>query len=77
MKTQLATHIRVAHLGPLLDGIDLGSLLGLVVLDIGDLGAITVEDPGNLLQGRSLGLDVEEVDEDELDSDPDLEEHMS
>jgi len=51
-------------------GVDV--LLDLVEIDIGDDGLFSVEDLGNLLEGRALGLDVEEVDEDELGEVPDL-----
>lgn len=47
-------------------------LLDLVEVDVGDDGIGSVEDLGNLLEGRALGLDVEEVDEDELDKVPEL-----
>lgn len=40
--------------------------------DIRDLGIVAIEDPGNFLQGRATGFDVEEVDEEEFDEDPDL-----
>jgi len=34
------------------------------------LGLVAVEDLGNLLERGTLGLDVEEVDDDELEGDP-------
>ena len=48
-----------------------------VLLDIGQvdlthLSIITVEDLGNLLKGRTAGLDVEDGDEDKLEEDPAL-----
>lgn len=46
-------------------------LLNLVDADVGHL-AVLVEDLGKLLEGGAAGLDVEEVDEDELAEDPDL-----
>jgi hypothetical protein len=39
---------------------------------VADLGVLAVEDFGQLFQRWTLGFDVEEVDEDELDKDPDL-----
>lgn len=38
-------------------------------IDVRD-SVLAIEDLGDLLQRRALGLDVEEVDEDELDADP-------
>jgi hypothetical protein len=51
-----------------------GSQVGLngLDIDVGDLSLITVEDLGDLLEGGSLGLDVEDADEDELEGDPAL-----
>lgn len=46
-------------------------LLHLVEVDVCNR-ILAVEDLGNLLQGRALGLDIEEVDEDELDEVPEL-----
>jgi hypothetical protein len=51
-----------------------GSQVGLHSLDIdvGNLSLLTVEDLGDLLEGGSLGLDVEDADEDELEGNPAL-----
>jgi hypothetical protein len=51
-----------------------GSQVGLngLDIDVGDLSLITVEDLGDLLEGGSLGLDVEDADEDELEGNPAL-----
>lgn len=51
-------------------GVDV--LLDLVEVEVGDDGLVAVEYLGDLLEGRALGLDVEEVDEDELDKVPEL-----
>lgn len=54
---------------------NLGLLLDLLKIDVSN-GILTVEDTGNLLKGGSLGLDVEEVDEDKLDGVPEgVEQH--
>ena len=54
-------------------GLDLGALhCSVGIIDVGNNSIISVENAGNLLKSRSLGLNVEEVDEDKLDSDPDL-----
>lgn len=46
-------------------------LLNGMEIDVGNsIGAI--EDAGNLLKGRSLGLGVDEVDKDKFDGDPKL-----
>jgi hypothetical protein len=39
---------------------------------VGNLGLITVENLGNLLKSRALGLNIGEADEDKFDEDPDL-----
>lgn len=46
----------------------------LLDLSHGDVGnsLVTVEDTGDLLESGSLGLRVDEVDEDEFDADPAL-----
>jgi hypothetical protein len=44
----------------------------LLDIDIGDLSLITVEDLGKFLESWATGFNVEEVDEAELESDPDL-----
>jgi hypothetical protein len=51
-----------------------GGQIGLNSLDIdvSNLSLLTVEDLGDLLEGRSLGLDVEDADEDELEGNPAL-----
>lgn len=55
-----------------MDVLDVSLLLSVLKLDIGNVGVITIEDSGDLLKSGTLGFDVEEEDEDELDSDPDL-----
>lgn len=47
-------------------------LANLVIVDKGNLSLVSVEDLGNLLESRPLGLDVEEGNEEEFDEDPDL-----
>lgn len=47
-------------------------LANLVDVHNGNLGLVAVEDLGNLLESGTLGLDVEENDEDEFEEDPDL-----
>ena len=49
-----------------------GRSLNLLDVNVSDLGILAVEDLGDLFEGRALGLDVEEADEEELDVDPDL-----
>jgi hypothetical protein len=39
--------------------------------DVGD-STVTIKDTGDLLEGRALGLRVDEVHEDEFDGDPAL-----
>ena len=46
-------------------------LLDLLKVDVGN-GVLTVEDLSDLLEGGSLGLNVDEVDPDELDEVPEL-----
>lgn len=53
-------------------GLDDSLLLGVAIVDMGNLSLVTIKDPSNLLQSRTLGFDVEEVNEDEFDGDPDL-----
>lgn len=48
-------------------------LLDLVDVDMSDLGLVAIDDLGQLLEGGSLGLDVHEVDEAQLEEDPALE----
>lgn len=55
-----------------MDMLDISLLLSVPEVDIGNVGIITIEDSGDLLKSGTLGFDVEEEDEDELDSDPDL-----
>ena len=55
-----------------MDMLDISLLLSVPEMDIGNVGIITIEDSGDLLESGTLGFDVEEEDEDELDSDPDL-----
>jgi hypothetical protein len=47
-------------------------LLSVFEVNLCDISIITIENSGNLFQSRALGFDVEEEDEDELDSDPNL-----
>jgi hypothetical protein len=42
-------------------------------IDVGNLSLITVEDLSDLLEGGTLGLNVEDSDEDKLEEDPALE----
>lgn len=51
---------------------DLLLLLDLVEIEVGDLGLVAVDNFGQLLESRSLGLDVHEVDEAQLPEDPAL-----
>lgn len=51
---------------------DLGLLLDLADVDVGNVGLVAVDDTGELLEGGSLGLDVHEVDEAEFEEDPAL-----
>lgn len=53
-----------------LDGVYL--LLYLPKVDVGHLSIPPVEDAGNFFECRALGLDVEEVDEQELEEIPRL-----
>lgn len=53
-------------------GLDSSLLLSVVVVDLCDIGIITIEDPCDLFESWALGLNVEEVHEDKLDSDPNL-----
>ncbi len=46
-------------------------LLDLLEVDVGN-GVLAIEDLGDLLEGGSLGLNVDEVDPDELDEVPEL-----
>lgn len=46
-------------------------LLDLLQVDLSD-GLLTIEDLGDLFEGGAVGLDVDEVDEDELDKVPEL-----
>lgn len=43
---------------------------------MGNLSVLSIEDLGNLLQGRTTGFHVEEVDEDEFESDPESVDHV-
>lgn len=47
-------------------------LLSVFVVDLCDISVITIEDPRDLFKSRALGFDIEEVNEDELDRDPNL-----
>jgi hypothetical protein len=55
-----------------MDVLNVSLLLSILELNSGNIGIITVEDSGDLFKSGTLGFDVEEEDEDELDSDPDL-----
>lgn len=46
-------------------------LLDLVQVDVGG-GVVAVEDPGDLLEGGAVGLDVEEIDKGEFEGVPEL-----
>ena len=52
-------------------------LLDLAHIDGGNLGVRTIEDLGNLLKSRALGLNVEEVNEDQFKKDPALMSNVS
>lgn len=56
----------------LLVGLDSSLLLDLLEVQLRDGGVVAVDDLGELLEGGALGLDVHDVDEDELGSDPAL-----
>jgi hypothetical protein len=47
-------------------------LLHLVNVDVCDIGVSTVENSTNLLESRAFGLNIDEVDEDELAKVPQL-----
>lgn len=51
---------------------DLDLLLDLANVDVGNVGVVAVDDLGKLLESGTLGLDVHEEDEGELESDPAL-----
>lgn len=44
----------------------------LLKIDVGNIGVLTIKDLSDFLESGTLGLDVEEADEAELDEDPDL-----
>jgi hypothetical protein len=54
----------------MVSGFDL--FLNLMQINMGHSCIITVEDLGQLFESRSASLDVEEVDEEKLNKDPDL-----
>jgi hypothetical protein len=56
-----------------IDRVAVDFLLDLVHVDVSN-GIFAVEDTGDLLESGSLSLNVEEVDEDELDANPELRE---
>lgn len=56
---------------------DLGLLLDLLQVQLGDLGVIAIKHPCELFQGRTLGLDVEKVYKGELEPDPALQIDLS
>jgi hypothetical protein len=41
-------------------------------VNVCNLSLVSIEDLGDLLEGRALGLNVEDSDEDEFEEDPDL-----
>jgi hypothetical protein len=43
-----------------------------ISVNVCDLSLVSIEDLGDLLEGRALGLNVEDSDEDEFEEDPDL-----
>lgn len=49
-----------------------GFLPNLIGVNDSDLSLIAIEDLGDLLESRALGLNVEEDDEAEFEEDPDL-----
>jgi hypothetical protein len=53
-------------------GLDDSLLLGVIIANVSNIGIVAIEDPSNLLKSRALGFHVEEVNEDELDSNPNL-----
>lgn len=59
-----------------IDGVAVDLLLNLIHIDVRN-SILAIEDTSDFLEGGSLGLDVEEVDEDELDADPELGESVS
>jgi hypothetical protein len=63
---------KTTRLGDLLRLLDVHLLLDLVDVDAGHVGVVAVDDLGELLEGRALGLDVHEVHKDELEEDPAL-----
>jgi len=65
----LGPHGVLHHVVLVLGGVQL--LLDLGEADVGH-GVVAVEDARNLLEGRALGLDVDEVDPDELERVPEL-----
>lgn len=50
--------------------------LNFAQINMGHGGVITIEDLGQLFECRSTGFNVEEVDEEKLDEDPDLAERQ-
>ena len=59
-------------LSVIMNVLNISLLLSVLKVNVGDVGIITIEDSGDLFKSGTLGFDVEEEDEDELDSDPDL-----
>lgn len=51
---------------------DLGLLLDLLQVQLGDLGVVTIKHPRELFQGGTLGLDIEKVYKGEFEPDPAL-----
>lgn len=47
-------------------------LLSVLEVHLCNISVITIEDSSNLFQSRALGLNVEEEDKGELNSDPNL-----
>lgn len=54
---------------------DLNLFHDLLQIDMRHLGIITIEDLSQLLESRTPGLNVEEVDEAKLDEDPNSVDH--
>jgi hypothetical protein len=63
-------HVNVATLLLEARGHDIG--LNSLEIDAGNLSVVTVENLGNLLEGRATSLDVEDRHEDEFEEDPAL-----
>lgn len=55
-----------------INSVDLHLLLELVEVDASNGGLVAIDDLGQLFESWTPGLDVHEVDEDELEEDPAL-----